>query len=126
MAAGDFLTIAGLAIPVQRTGAERAPDGPNGKRRWTFTTGPMAPAAVATLETAVGTGTGAESDRAWNGTLLTDRPLVTCTGLFADGASVLCEVRVDRAAFRHHRGTAMATEAAPSVRLVVSLVLRES
>jgi hypothetical protein len=128
MAAGDFLTIGTQAIPVQRTGAEWAPDGANGKRRWTVTTAPMDAADVAVLRAAIGVGSGAAADRSVSGTLLTDRPLLACTGqaLSADGTdTVLCEVTIERAAFRHHRAS-QTTADVPTVRHVLSLTLREA
>lgn len=128
MAAGDFLTIAGQAIPVQRTGAGWQPDGPNGKRRWTVTTGPLDLSAVTTLRTAIGVGSGAEADRSVNGTLLTDRPLVSCTGLYTGATAataLLCEVTITEAPFRHHRDSLFAPST-PSVRQTLTLVLREA
>lgn len=117
-----FLVIGAVTVPVTRGGtAEREDDG-KGKARWRFASAPMDPDVVATLRAAIGTPSGADSDRAWDGTLLTDRPLVNVTGLAMEsGSAVPCEVTITGQSFMHHRNDA----GDPVFRYVVSLTLRE-
>jgi len=90
-----FLTVAAITVIVQDSsaseqeaerigGSARAFDGTlrssvrNRKRRWQFTTVPMTDAAIATLRSAIETGT----------------QIVTCSGDALLGASVSCEVLI--------------------------------
>lgn len=116
-----FLVIDGIEVPIPRSGpAEQQPDGPGGKRRWAFQSVSLPETTLAPLRAAIGWPSGAESDRAWDGTLFSDRPFVDCTGSAFGGDTVSCEVTVTAETYRHHR------DPADCVWRRVSLVLREA
>lgn len=117
----DFLIIGGVTLPVTRNGtAEREPDG-QGKARWRFVTAPVDPDVPADLKALIGTPSGAESERAWDGTLLTDRPLVDVAGDAMGASAVPCEVTITGETYRHHRDPVTG----PTLRFVLALTLRE-
>lgn len=111
-----------LTVPVRRDGASEEPDG-FGRRRWTFELPPLPEATYAALRTLLGTPTGAEADRAWDGTLHTDLPFVTAGGEFASVVGVTdVEGRMTTARFRHTSSTAVDE----CWKRVMTLVLREA
>jgi hypothetical protein len=117
-----FLTIgpASLVLPVRRDAAEEAEDG-MGKRRWTFTLASLPNGTYDAVRGMIGTPSGAESERAYDGTLLTDRPLVQIGGdFFLETGVASAEVTLTAARFRHAR---VAGE--PYFRRTMTLVLRE-
>ena len=118
-----FLTIGGVTIPVPRNSTpRRAPDG-QGKYRWEVPSAPVTSATLASLEALIGTPSGAESDRAWDGTLLTDRPVVECAGDAMVAGATDCEVTITSADYRSWKETAGDV---PCFRWVLSLTLREA
>lgn len=94
-------TIGGIALPVPKQGGlEEAPDG-QGKSRWTLTIANVEEATLASVRALIGIPSGAESVRAWDGTLLTDRALVACAGDLL-GGTIMCEVTETTAPYRPH------------------------
>lgn len=90
-----FLTIDAIPVPIQAGNATEEPDG-HGKRRWTFQTAPVSEATATALKSAAGVPSGAPSDRAWDGTLHTDRALVTLSGTIVGDppGGIPCEVTI--------------------------------
>jgi len=117
-----FLTIAGIAVPVLRTAATESPDG-YGKRRWRFTTGPVAQSVHTALAAAIGAPGGSESDRARDGTLHTSKPLVALAGEGMVGGATTGEVTITEAAYRHYRDP---DTQLPTFRRVLTLDIREA
>ena len=64
-----------VTVPALRSGVQASDDGA-GKRAWRVATAPMESADVDALKALIGTPGFAEAERAWDGTLLTDLPLV--------------------------------------------------
>lgn len=97
----DFVNIGGVVLPIPKIGGiDEAPDG-MGKRRWTVTTASVDASVVAALEAVIGVPSGAESERAWDGTLWTTLPFVDVSGdAFAASGVTSCEVRITSAPYR--------------------------
>jgi hypothetical protein len=124
----DFLTIAGVLVLIPRGQAEEQPDGVAGKRRWQVTTAPVSRADEATIRATIGAPGASESERAFDGTLWTNRALVSATGeafAAAEGgsASVLVEATITTASYRHWQSADAATV---GTRRALTLVLREA
>jgi hypothetical protein len=120
----SFLAIPGVGeFPVPRGTGTKEPDG-HGKYRWRFQGAPVEPSMLHALEGAGGVPSGAESTRAWDGTLLTDRPTPVITGSAMEpDAGRACEITITGADHRHYQDP---DTGVLRFRYVVSLTLREA
>jgi hypothetical protein len=121
----SFLNVPGVGeLPIPRNTGAKEPDGPGGKWRRRFQTAPVEGSVLTALETVAGVPSGADSTRAWDGTLLTDRPTPVCTGSALESdTGRACEITITGTDYRHYQDP---DTGVLRFRWLISLTLREA